>query len=415
MGLVKTSILTAISTLIRVFTSFIINKLVSIYIGPSGLGLIGQFQNFVMISSTLATGAISQGVVKYTAEYRNNMDKTGKLLTTALIISLLSSITVGLFLNIFSTYFSEHILKSNIYSTIFNIFGFTIILFSLNTLLISILNGQKEIKKYIIVNIISSLFSLLFTSFLVIEFGLFGLLYAMILNISIIFFITLYLVLNSSWFHLNYFTDRFDRDSAIKLGKYAVMAVVSATTAPLSQMFVRDYIGNGIGWESAGYWQGIWYISSMYLMVVTTSLGVYYLPRLSEIEDKMELKNEIFNGYKIILPIVICIAFGIYILREHIVYIVFTERFMPMVELFKWQLIGDVIKISSWLLSYLMLAKAMTQLYVYTEIIFSAIFVYLSISFIDRFGLIGVTYAFCLNYVLYLITMIIIFKGGLNE
>jgi len=87
---------------------------------------------------------------------------------------------------------------------------------------------------------------------------------------------------------------------------------------------------------------------------------------------------------------------------------------MPMVELFKWQLIGDVIKISSWLLSYLMLAKAMTQLYVYTEIIFSAIFVYLSISFIDRFGLIGVTYAFCLNYVLYLITMIIIFKGGLN-
>ncbi len=413
MGLVKTSILTAISTVIRVFTSFIINKLVSIYVGPSGLAIIGQFQNFVIISSTVGSGAISQGVVKYTSEYRDSYSKKRELLSTAVVLTLISSMLVGLFLNIFAPYLSYLILKSDIYSHLFNIFGFTIILFSLNTLLMSILNGQKEIKKYITVNIISSLFSLLFTSFLIINFGLLGSLYAMVLNLSVIFFVTLFFVLKSSWFKIDYFTEGFSRESGIKLGKYALMAVVSAIVVPLSQMVVREYIGSNLGWSSAGYWQGIWYISSMYLMAVTTSLGVYYLPRLSEIEDKSELKEEMLYGYRVILPIVIFLAFGIYIFREYIVYIAFTKSFMPMVELFKWQLIGDVVKISSWLLSYLMLAKAMTRLYIYTEIVFSLLFVVLSILFINEFGLIGVTYAFCLNYLIYLVVMITIFRKGI--
>lgn len=148
----------------------------------------------------------------------------------------------------------------------------------------------------------------------------------------------------------------------------------------------------------------------MYLMLVTTSLSVYYLPRLSEIQDNLELKKEILNGYKIIMPIVIALALAIYVLREFVVYIAFSDKFLPMLELFKWQLIGDVIKIASWLLGYLMLAKAMTKVFIYTEIGFSVLFVLLSIVFIDSFGLVGITYAFSVNYFLYLIMMILIFR-----
>lgn len=47
-----------------------------------------------------------------------------------------------------------------------------------------------------------------------------------------------------------------------------------------------------------------------------------------------------------------------------------------MIELFKWQLIGDVIKIASWLLSYTLLAKAKTKYFVATEVIFSITFIF---------------------------------------
>ncbi|HHO42469.1 MAG TPA: O-antigen translocase [Epsilonproteobacteria bacterium] len=409
MTLIKTSVLSFIATVFKVITAFVINKILSMYVGPSGLAVVGQLQNFMSIMTTFSNGAITQGIVKYTAEYQT-IEQRQKIFSTSIIISLACSLIISIFLFGFSKYLSELILKDVQYSSVFIVFGLTIFLFALNTVLMSILNGQIEIKKYVFVNIISSMFSLFFTSFLIIQLNLMGALYALVVNQSVIFFVTLGFVVKSSWFKLEYFKQGVDKESLVKLGKYSAMALTSAMTVPLSHLIVRNYIGENLSWDDAGYWQGIWYISTMYLMIVTTSLSVYYLPRLSEIQDNKEIRREILNGYKIILPIVIVLALGIYLFREIAIEIAFTEKFMPMMELFAWQLIGDVIKIASWLLGYLMLAKAMTRIFIYTEILFSVLFVILSITFIEMFGLIGTTYAFSLNYFLYLIMMICIFR-----
>lgn len=410
MTLIKTSILTAISTVIKVITGFVINKVISVYVGPSGLAIIGQLQNFNSIVMTFANGAINSGVVKYTAEHREDIEKKSRFFSTAIIITLSCSVFAGVILALFSSYFSGLILKDNSYASVFVIFGFTVILFALNSLLMAILNGQKEIKKYVLVNIASSIFSLFFTSFLIMQLNLLGALYALVVNQSVIFFVTLAFVVKSSWFKLEYFKKGVDKESLVKLGKYSAMAITSALTVPVSHLIVRNYIGENLSWDDAGYWQGVWYISTMYLMLVTTSLSVYYLPRLSEIQDNQELKQEIISGYKIILPIVSMIALAIFLLKEYVIIIAFSEKFMPMIDLFAWQLVGDVIKIASWLLGYLIIAKAMTRVFIYTEIGFSVSFVLLSIFFIDIFGLVGITYAFSVNYFLYLIMMILIFR-----
>jgi len=409
MTLIKTSVLTAFSTIIKVLSGFVINKFLSIYVGPSGLALVGQLRDFVGTVLSFSNGAITSGVIKYTAQYQTIEEKQ-KIFSTSIIISLVCSFIVGLLIFIFSDSLSIEILKTNEYISVFQILAFTIVLFSLNTLLQSILNGQKEIKKYILVNISSSIFSLFFTSFLVYKFHLVGALYAIVLNQSVIFFVTLGFIIKSRWFKLQYFLQGIDKESVKNLFQYSLMAITSALTVPISYIIIRNYIGENLSWDDAGYFQGIKYISDMYLMVVTTSLGVYYLPRLSEIQDTKELKQEIISGYKIIMPIVIILAFGIYIFRELAVHIAFTDKFLPMLELFKWQLIGDIIKIASWLLGYVMLAKTMTKVFIITEVLFSVLFVILSVLFIKYFGLVGVTYAFSLNYFIYLILMIFIFR-----
>ena len=409
MTLIKTSVLTGISTVIKLVSAFVINKVIAIYIGPSGLAIVGQLQSFTSIITTFSNGAISSGIVKYTAEYQDIEEKK-KIFSSSIVISLICSLIISIFLFGFSDYLSELILKDIQYSSVFIIFGATIFLFALNMVLISILNGQKEIKKYVLVNIAGSIFSLVFTSILIMQLNLMGALYAMVLNQSVMFFVTLAFVLKSSWFKLEYFKQGLDKESLSKLSKYSLMAIVSALTVPVSHLIIREYIGKNLGWDSAGYWQGIWYISTMYLMLVTTTLGVYYLPRLSEIQDNKELRKEIFSGYKIIMPIVILASLIIFLLKEYVILIAFSKDFMPMMELFAWQLIGDVIKIASWLLAYLMLAKAMTKVFIYTEVLFSALFVGLSILFVDKFGLVGITYAYALNYLLYLFMMIFIFR-----
>ncbi|TLS71841.1 O-antigen translocase [Aliarcobacter thereius] len=409
MTLIKTSVLTGISTIIKLISAFVINKVIAIYIGPTGLAAVGQLQSFISIITTFSNGAISSGIVKYTAEYQTIEEKQ-KIFSSSIVISLICSLIISIFLFGFSDYLSELILKDSSYSSIFIIFAVTIFLFALNMVLVSILNGQKEIKKYVLVNIAGSIFSLIFTSILIMQLNLMGALYALVVNQSVIFFVTLVFVLRSSWFKLKYFTKGLDKESLVKLSKYSLMAITSALTVPVSHLIIREYIGENLGWDSAGYWQGVWYISSMYLMLVTTTLSVYYLPRLSETQENKELRAEIFSGYKIIMPIVIFGALMIFLLKEYVILIAFSKEFMPMMELFAWQLIGDVIKIASWLLAYLMLAKAMTKVFVYTEILFSILFVVLSILFINNFGLIGITYAYSFNYFIYLIIMIFIFR-----
>lgn len=390
--------------------ALVINKAVAVYIGPAGLALVGQLQSFSQLIMTVAQGAINSGVTKYAAEYGKDDNRIPILFSTAAKISLYSSVVVGLGLILLSNYASVNFLKSEDYGYIFVIFGVTIVLFVINNLLLSILNGLKEIKTWVIINIIQSIYTLIFTTILVIFLGLDGALIALVTNQSIVFFIVLWMLRKHKLIKFENFKGAFDKPEAKKLAQFAAMALTSAVTLPASHLIIRNYIGEVLSWEDAGYWQAIWYISIMYLTVVTTTLSIYYLPRLSEITEKLELRKELWQGYKIIMPIVIMMSITIFLLKDFIIWLLFTKAFIPMRELFLWHLVGDVIKIASWILSYLMLARAMTKTFIITEIVFNFSFVLLSIYFVSQYGLLGVSYSFALNYAIYFFIIVIVTK-----
>jgi PST family polysaccharide transporter len=81
-----------------------------------------------------------------------------------------------------------------------------------------------------------------------------------------------------------------------------------------------------------------------------------------------------------------------------------------MSTLFKFQLIGDFFKIISWLIAYIMIAKSLTRIYVFTEILFSISYVLMSIFFFNQNGLLGLSFAYMLNYLFYFLYLLIFFK-----
>src|SRR3990167_10621524 len=106
MTLIKTSILTAASTLIKMMCGFVIAKIIAIFLGPAGLALMGQFQNFIQITQNFSGGMLGHGIVKYIAEYKNDAAQKKEILSSALFISLISSILVGFILFIYRDYFA---------------------------------------------------------------------------------------------------------------------------------------------------------------------------------------------------------------------------------------------------------------------------------------------------------------------
>lgn len=410
MNLRNTTILTFFSTVTKMVAALVINKVVAIYAGPSGLALIGQFQNFTKLVMTIAQGAINTGVTKYTAEYGRRDDKISALFSTAGKISIVSSVTVGVSVFFLSEFLSLYFLKSEHLHYIFQIFGITLILFVSNNLLLSIIIGFKETRTWVSINIIQSLLLLFYTSLLVYLFGVDGALISLVTSQAIVFFVTMWMLRNHTVITLDKFKGKFDSLEAKKLLSFVAMALITALTAPVTHMLIRNYIVETLSWEQAGHWQAMWYVSTMFLMVINTTLSIYYLPRLSELVKKEDLRKELWQGYKFIMPLVVFMASFVFVTRDFIIWILFTPDFDPMRNLFLWQLIGSVLKVAAQLLAYLMLAKVMMKSFIMTEIVFSVTFFLLSIIFIDSYGLVGMSYSFALNYLIYFFTIIFITK-----
>lgn len=413
MTLIKTSLLNAIAVAIKMLTMLGINKILAIYVGPAGYAAIGNFQNAVQMITTLGSGAINTGVTKYTAEYHADEAEQRKVWQTAGTIALLGSIITGLLVAVFNRELADWFLSDGQYGSVFIWFGLTLVFFVFNTLLLAILNGKKEIKRYVIINITGSFFSLIVSALMIVQFGLYGALLTLAINQSLVFCVTVALCYRTTWFKLKYLIGRVDKKTAINLAKFTAMAVTSAITVPVSHIVVRNFLGDNLGWSAAGYWEAMWRLSSAYLMFITTTLSVYYLPRTSELSNAKEIKKEIIRIYKFILPFTIGCGIFIYFARDFFVAFLFSKEFMPMRELFAWQIFGDSLKIGGWILSFLLLSKARVKAYVFTEIISSFLFVFFTLFFCNYIGLRGVVVAHALNYAIYWILMYYLVWGKL--
>ncbi|PMG02420.1 lipopolysaccharide biosynthesis protein [Vibrio breoganii] len=399
MDLKKTSVLVSISTAVQMLSTLIINKAISLLIGPSGLAMIGQFNNVQGIVRIIAQGGINTGVTKYTAEFKDQ-EKRDKLWSTSFYITLFCTVVISILTFVFSEHISEYTFKSKEYGYIFLLLSSTLILYSLNQLCLSVVNGVGEVKTYIVIKIAQSLFALVLTLALVYVYKLHGSIVALVLGQSIAFVILFFILRKNNRFKLK--VDVFSTIIANKLFRFSLMRLTTAVSVPISLLLVRSHLTSELSVDSAGYWQSMYYISTMYLSVITTALSVYYLPKISSIQLKSEIRKELYEGYKLVVPFLIISCTSIYLLKEFIVNILFSSDFTPMLVLFKWQLFADIIRVCAWLLSYLLVAKAKTKLHIFNELLYAILFVTLNIIFVDWYGLVGASYASFLISILYL-------------
>lgn len=401
MTLVKTSLLNGIAVAIKVITGLLLNKILAVYVGPAGYAVIGQFQNAVSMIVSLAGGVVATGVTKATAQHFDDEARQHAVWQTAIRFSLGASLLAAFSLLLIGNSLADWLLRQPDMSSVFVWLALALPAIAANSILLAIVNGKKEVGVYVTVNIIGSLVALLATGLLAVNFGLYGALVAFAISPAIVVLSTATIVARRRWFRARYLWGQMNRPALRELAGFGLMAVTSALVVPVSYMIIRGHLATQLGMPAAGYWQGIWTISGIYLMLITSTLSVYYLPRLAEIREAAELRTEIAKVYRFVMPIVLVSAAAIYLLRDFIIQVLFTVDFVPMRELFGWQATGDVIKIGSWILGYFLLARAMVKSFVVTEVAFSISFVVLTWIFVDFFGLIGVSIAYAVNYTLY--------------
>jgi PST family polysaccharide transporter len=402
MSLIRTSALNSIAVAVRVATALGLNKVLALLVGPAGYAMIGQFQNLFAMAVTFATGAISTGVTKATAEYHDDIVRRQRLWRTATTVVLSSSLLVAVTVAACSVPLATIVLGSPRFAPVLIWAAVSIVPISLNALLLAILNGLKDVRRYIVSNILGSLIALVVTVALAWYRGLEGALIALSVNQAVVIVVTLIQVRRCDWFEPRRWVGAIDPRELRGLGGYALMAAVTALVGPTSQLLVRDILIDRFGLAYAGYWDAMWRISMLYLTLVTTTLTLYYLPRIAELRAWDELRAELKHALALVVPAVTVLSLTLFAARDLVVDLLFSTDFAPMKQLFAWQLAGDVMKITAWLFAYLMVGRGLVRAFIVTEIMASIVFTVATLVLTGRYGFVGVAAAHFINYVIYL-------------
>lgn len=386
---------------IKFVSALAINKILALFVGPAGYALVGQFQNAVAIVVTFSTSAVNTGVTKHTAEYFDDLNQQRRIWRTTGTLIIGASVLMALLIALFSTQLAILFLHTPQYQPVFVWLAISLIFISLNGFLLAILNGMKEVRRYVISNIWGSVLGLAIIGVMSWQLGLIGALIALSVNQAAVFFVTAAQIRSASWFRFEDMFGALDRVELNRLGKFALMAATTAIVVPVSLILIRNHLIAQFGIVHAGYWDAMWRISAMYLLLVTTTLSLYYLPRIAEIRNWPELAAELKHVYVLVLPAVIIASVTVYLLRNFIIPVLFDDSFLPMNQLFGWQMFGDVLKIGSWILAFLMIGKGLTKAYIITEVCASTVFYLATVVLTSRYGFQGVAMAHTATYGVY--------------
>ncbi|ATB14033.1 O114 family O-antigen flippase [Escherichia coli] len=409
--LLTVTFFTGMLTFFKMISGFIISKIVAIYTGPSGIVLFGQIQSIVSALNGVINSPVGPGIVRFTAEnHRKGLEHCYKWWIAGLSwVCIISAIIIPLSITL-SSHIAFWTLGSEKYSWVIILTACLLPLTAIGTFISSVINGFQNYKVYVLLGIISAFLSLIIMIALIVFGKINGALLAISVQNALIGGVMIIYASSQPWFNLRWLYGRVHKTYYKDIQRYIVMAITSAIVVPGSLIIVRNIIIHYVGWTEAGYWQAVWKISETYLAIITIALSTYYLPRLSSLSQKDDIIKEISSSLKIIIPLVMFFSMGIYLSRDFIISLLFTKEFLGARMLFQVQLIGDILKIASWLYAYVMISKGMTQLFVISEVLFSLLFISFSLVFIRCYGLIGVTYAYCLNYFIYLVFSVVVVK-----
>lgn len=154
---------------------------------------------------------------------------------------------------------------------------------------------------------------------------------------------------------------------------FAFMAAGMAVT--IGQLAVRSLVQQKLGAEALGNFQASWTISMTYVGFVLTAMGTDYYPRLTAVVRDHAAINRLVNEQtEVALLLAGPVLLLMLALAPWVINLLYSHRFADAVGVLRWQILGDMLKVSSWPLGFILLASGDGRSYMLCDITTSAIF-----------------------------------------
>jgi antigen flippase len=401
MSLRRAASLGAVQTVVSMLAGFLSVKVTSVFLGPAGLGTLGQLQYFIAMSLTTVTSGLNTGIVRRTAEHGPGSQRRAEAIATAWRLLMWFGLPAAMLMAAASPWLAGRLLHDDRLATPVLVFALTYVLGLVATLITGSANGAKDYGATATINIGTVLATLALYALLCPLLGVGGGLLAAAVVPGVTLLIAGTVARKRAWWPRRPWHLPYSGSEARAIAGFIPMAAVGALSLPLVQILVRDTLALHSGMAAVGWLHGVNRISDIYVGLATSVLGMYYLPRFSEIRRTQELKRELLRALAVLVPAVAATATAVYLLRDPIIHLLLTREFLPMRELFGWQMAGSVFKVLAWLLGVLLMAKASPWAVTLFELATYLMWWRLAMWLVPAHGAAGATQAYLATYVIY--------------
>ncbi len=409
-GILKATSLFGGVQIISIIIKVIRSKFMALFLGAEGIGISGLLTSSIDLVSALTNFGLHTSAVKDISEANASKNKSRlSVVITVLKKILWISGILGLILTIiFSSFLSEIAFGTSEYRLAFVWLSITLLIAQLTSGDLVILQGLQKLKFLAKANLFGSLIGTLITIPL----------YYFFENAAIVPGIIIFAISNLIF---SRFYARKIQVNEVKIsisqvfteGKNMVtlgfMISLSVLVSLLMAYILRIFISNIGGVEQVGFYTAGFIIINTYVGLIFNAMGKDFYPRLSSVAKNNKLCIQVINhqaeiALLIIAPIII--IFLIFI--KWIVIILYSNQFMPIIDMIHWAALGMLFKTASWSIAYIFLAKGVSKLFFLNELLSSIYVLILNIIGYYYWGLAGLGLSFLISYFIYLVQVFLV-------
>lgn len=199
------------------------------------------------------------------------------------------------------------------------------------------------------------------------------------------------------------------REEWLRMLKLGMAVVFASAIFGLVQLTLRSLIVRDLGLASLGHFQAAWAISVTYAGLVFQAMGTDYFPRLASSNSDLVRQNNLVNEQA---EVILLMAAPLFILvlsvAPWIIRFAYSSNFSESVSLLRWQVIGDILKVASWPIGFIILARGSSRAYVAAEVISSGILLLVSWGLLRQVGVVATGIAFVAMNFAYLLVVLVI-------
>ena len=393
-ALLKVVSLNSISVVVSFILGIISTKIVSVYLGTSGMALLGNFRNFTAMMKSIATLGINNSLIKVFVENKEDKKELCIIYSTFFWFFLFVSAGLGLLILIFANVISEILFFTKSFAYPICFFGLLLPLIVINTFWMAIYNALEKYKKIVILQIVSNIFIFGLTAFLIYKNAINGGLLAVALSELVMVLVTfVFIMKDKSYFQFN-LRKIIEKKYLDSIKKFSSMALLSAILTPVTLLLIRNFIIETHSIQEAGIWDATNKFSSFYMLVFSSGLSLYYLPKLSSLKTEDEFKLELKSYFSVFVPLFFIVLVLVFLVKGIILDIAFTKAFVKVNDVLKWQLLGDFLRIMTLAFGYQIVVKASVKKYFILEIVFNVSYLLLSFYLVKLFSFEGALMAY---------------------